>query len=607
MVNPASNTYLNSAGKKVKLATQIGKGGAGTIYKIASRPNDVAKVFFRPTKQDGLRIKEMVNDFKKGLIKLDLKWDKEPPTKIGTWPTEILYNSKGNFKGYIMPKAKGIELQYITSNNFSKHPEYKPFGKIRNKLILCQRLAIIFSNFYKSGNYTNGDIKPQNIYVNPKGFPMILDLDNLTIKNLSPKSKQGTPGYMAHDYKDDIYTDYFSIAVIFYELIFGIHPYVGSAKNEKIIETQDKIKNRMFVHGRKKRNFHVIPPPHQAFKTVLNKELQTLFHQAFDLDNSSKRPTMEQWASALKNFILSKSVFPKTYQANTTLNSKKLKVRRKFSRRIKKNKIIRKIQQKINPNKKRSSTKNKAKIKNNPSAPLTKSSLDIFTSLFVFIILLIDIYTSSEPDTLIMSISILCFVFYWPLRKIYTVKNYFLRNSLAVFRIIIIVIIAWGLLFQACNFVYNSVTENNFQLNEEIIKKCGCFSIDDCIEKNNIDCAWEILNSDELFFDLKDKFKIIKAESKNYIEVEEYNEGWDNLLKYDLEYYQNELIAFKYEYLNMVIDEFIEKGDLENAKVHAMKASDEHNIEGWEEYETYDWDDNKTQRKILLKKVEEFR
>jgi cell division protein YceG involved in septum cleavage len=37
-----------------------------------------------------------------------------------------------------------------------------------------------------------------------------------------------------------------------------------------------------------------------------------------------------------------------------------------------------------------------------------------------------------------------------------------------------------------------------------------------------------------------------------------------------------------------------------------MKASDEHNIEGWMESETHDFDKNKTQQKLLLQKVEEF-
>ena len=60
------------SGKAVKLTDQIGKGGAGSIHKVYRKPRLVAKVLFNPTKDDEQRIKEMVNDHKKGKIKLDL-------------------------------------------------------------------------------------------------------------------------------------------------------------------------------------------------------------------------------------------------------------------------------------------------------------------------------------------------------------------------------------------------------------------------------------------------------------------------------------------------------------------------------------------------------
>ena len=309
MANNLKQTYYISNGKTIKTSGLIHKGGAaGSIHKVYRKPKLVAKIFFNPTKDLELRIKEMVKDYQNGKIKLELEWANKIKTNLGTWPIELLYDNKKKFKGYVMPKANGIELQNISSNRFDKYPKYKEFSTLRNKLILCQRLAVVFSNFYKSGNYSNGDIKPQNIYVDDKGYPMILDLDNLTINNKAPKSKNpGTPGYKAHDYKDDIYTDYFSIAIIFYELIFAIHPYVGSSKNNKIVTKQDFINHRMFAHGRKKKNFHIIPPPHDAFNKVINKEIQILFHQAFDLDDPKKRPNMEIWAKTLLNFIFSRS------------------------------------------------------------------------------------------------------------------------------------------------------------------------------------------------------------------------------------------------------------------------------------------------------------
>lgn len=161
--------------------------------------------------------------------------------------------------------------------------------------------------------------------------------------------------------------------------------------------------------------------------------------------------------------------------------------------------------------------------------------------------------------------------------------------------------------FMAARWIYRGVTgAEEKEAIAEMVADCGCSSVDDCLAKEKIDCAWQILNRDDILIDLEDKFKIIKAESVKFIELGEYKEGWNNISKQDLDYYQNDLIAYKYEYLNMVIDELIEEGDLKKAKLYAMKASDEHNIEGWMESETHDFDKNKTQQKLLLQKVEEF-
>ncbi len=310
-------------------------GAAGKIYNVKGQPKLVAKIFKKKqSKNDSDRIREMVNDYKAGNVKLDLVWENNYKTKLGTWPIDILSDQRGNVIGYLMPKANGIELLEITENNFRKNPNYKSFSNTKNKFILCHRLAVVFSNFYKDGFYSNGDIKPQNIFIDIKGYPMILDLDNVTIKKknkiLKPKFVQFTPEYMAHDWNGDIYSDYFSIAVIFYELMFGIKPYVGSLKSGKLPRIKEKIDHRYFVHGRKKREFSVIPKPHDAFNT-LPSNLQTLFHKAFDLDDKTKRPNMKEWSQAFYQYLINKKTITPTYQPNVKTTKKKRSTRKKKS------------------------------------------------------------------------------------------------------------------------------------------------------------------------------------------------------------------------------------------------------------------------------------
>lgn len=161
--------------------------------------------------------------------------------------------------------------------------------------------------------------------------------------------------------------------------------------------------------------------------------------------------------------------------------------------------------------------------------------------------------------------------------------------------------------FMGARWIYRGVTgADEKEAKEELLAKCGCSSVDDCIEKNNTECAWKILNQDESLVKDEDKMKIIKAESIGFIKKGEFKKGWQNLSEQNFEYFQNDLIAYKYEYLNLVIDELLEDGEINKAKVYAMKASDEHNIEGWLESETNDFNKNKTQRKLLLKKISAF-
>ena len=160
--------------------------------------------------------------------------------------------------------------------------------------------------------------------------------------------------------------------------------------------------------------------------------------------------------------------------------------------------------------------------------------------------------------------------------------------------------------FIAARWIYRGVMgAGEKEAKAEMVADCGCSSIDDCLVKNKIDCAWEMYANNE-WGDTREKLKIIKAESINFIEVGEYKKGWNNLCGKDLGYSESDLIAYKYEYLNMVIDELIEEGDLKKAKLYAMKASDEHDTEGSQESGFSEWYPNKTQRQLLLKKVKEF-
>ena len=112
------------------------------------------------------------------------------------------------------------------------------------------------------------------------------------------------------------------MAVVFYKLLFGLHPFSVSGKDEyKNLDTlADKIQAGLFPFGQKSKQIEVIPPPHQNFE-ILSKELKNLFIQTLDkyLFESDLRPEAEKWKKALlgKELQFNHYKSPVVYQIKT--------------------------------------------------------------------------------------------------------------------------------------------------------------------------------------------------------------------------------------------------------------------------------------------------
>ena len=343
--------YFNSIGKKVLLGKEIGKGAAATVFTDSSNPNIAIKLF-----HDEVLIKEknLIHRLKKlfELTKIvDFTIKIGPHVKsLGSFPGELVFNSSKQLVGYQMELIqKGISLSEIVEgrnpstafksilknkkdpqlyNQFINHFLYDPKSTIYNRLVLCRNLALVFSKMYpprtKSGSLIdlkilNFDIKPLNIMVQlfPVDgkfaiVPYILDLDNVTLKTktqiLSPVSPQITLEYKAPELPTDEYYDYFSLAVILYQLIFDTHPYTvlggtrfsDSSQNHYFINNHCFAwgKNRKFLSDGTKNDWR-----HNNFNKV-SPEIQNLFIRAFDSQIPNQRPTPLEWFEELRKFLI---------------------------------------------------------------------------------------------------------------------------------------------------------------------------------------------------------------------------------------------------------------------------------------------------------------
>ena len=117
-------------------------------------------------------------------------------------------------------------------------------------IVVCIILAL---EYLHNNKIIHRDLKPENILFDKNGYIHLADFGIAKLLNNEPEEKlihvSGTPGYMAPEtiFKENhSYTsDFFSLGIIIYEMIFKKRPFIGKNRQEikeKMAKTQIKIK-----------------------------------------------------------------------------------------------------------------------------------------------------------------------------------------------------------------------------------------------------------------------------------------------------------------------------------------------------------------------------
>ena len=304
-----------STGIKIKIEkTPFAKGGEGAVHRILSpisHTHMCAKIYFpkarTPSRQK--KIEFMI---------------KAPPSKLKShnhivcWPVEVLLAS-GEFSGFTMPLAfdQSIQLYELCTTKLKAKLEVSWHTKfdresgvgVQSRLKLCTNLAAAIHSIHSMQNYVLVDMKPQNILVTDGGKVSIIDCDSIQIAQngrvIFP-APVATPEYIPPEGANINPTinvvnqtwDRFSMAIMFYEVIFGLHPYAASfsGRFQDSVTIDSKIKDGLFVHGKNKVFLAVLPSLHKNFG-VIPQKLKQLFIRAFDSGHRMPdvRPTAEEW------------------------------------------------------------------------------------------------------------------------------------------------------------------------------------------------------------------------------------------------------------------------------------------------------------------------
>jgi len=298
--------------------TPFASGGEGDLFAVYSG-NDAGKIvvkIYRPEKRSHQKEKKLSY-----LIQNPPRSSDSSGHAYIVWPKSLVYD-QGLFVGFTMPLATGEKLEFLCHPKLPKRLAHTwsrfafsetGVGKLRLKI--CYNIAVAIHHLHANGNYVLTDLKPDNIMIQPTGLISIIDTDSVTVNAKDGTRFLGpvaTPDYTPPEYYRGVNPelqpipmswDLFSLGILFYRLLCGIHPYSGTCKApfDRYNSVHELIEKGLFPHSPSKGNyFQIVPPPHLEFQKMPSA-IQKLFLQCFEAGHTDpeRRPNTNDWCQAL--------------------------------------------------------------------------------------------------------------------------------------------------------------------------------------------------------------------------------------------------------------------------------------------------------------------
>lgn len=213
---------------RIKLLRQLGSGGEANVYTTNTKLNYVAKIYNA----------NCITERKKAKIRLMLTKKIECPGIC--YPVRMLYNSEQQFVGYLMPSARGFELQ---TSVFAPRPVFErkfPGWKKKDTVQLC--ITILEKiKYLHDRNIILGDINPANILVVSPTEVYFVDTDSYQIEGFPCPVGMITftaPEIQKKHFPDFLRTkgnEYFAIATLLFMIMLpGKPPYSQQGGEDQI-------------------------------------------------------------------------------------------------------------------------------------------------------------------------------------------------------------------------------------------------------------------------------------------------------------------------------------------------------------------------------------
>ncbi|MEH2223604.1 tetratricopeptide repeat protein [Nostoc sp.] len=292
-----------STGQSITLLGEPKISGEAKVWQT-NRNGYLAKIYHSPTPEHVQKLAVMI-----------AHRPKEPNSHLNhisfAWPKSALKDAQANCVGFLMPEInEGKEL--IDVYNPLKRKALKLDVDWRFFHTTALNIASIIEAIHISG-YVVGDIKPQNILVNDRALPSIIDTDSFQVRN--PKNNKvyrclvGSEGFTPPELIDKDFSsidqtevhDRFRLAVIIYQLLFGGQtPFAGKwTGTGDTPETNELIRQGLWLYAPNR----LIQPVERTIPLeIIHPEVQRCFLKCFNdgYKNSNLRPTAGDWVKALR-------------------------------------------------------------------------------------------------------------------------------------------------------------------------------------------------------------------------------------------------------------------------------------------------------------------
>lgn len=289
----SGDTIKLENGTALILEQKLGSGGEGVVYAVKGR-SEVCKLYSK----DRLT--------KASFEKVQLLASRRVNFPGICWPTEVVKDVSGNFRGFLMPKATGAPLGqtlFLPTPFLKKNPRWTRKDstnlaiKILEQIRYLHNLGVIL-----------GDINPQNFLLTDAGQVSLVDCDSFQVEgfpcpvgtvNFTPPELQGK------DFKSTLRTldhELFAVATLIFMIYFpGKSPYSHTGGGDG----RENIKKGVFIYTETwERGGHEAPMGVWRYCwSHLTPRMRKLFELTFDYKQRGQdRTAVSEWLSALRQY-----------------------------------------------------------------------------------------------------------------------------------------------------------------------------------------------------------------------------------------------------------------------------------------------------------------